>query len=189
MAYLTSDQLKDIGFKKLGLNVKISDKVSFYCPANISIGNNVRIDDYTILSACNGYIDINNHIHISTFCNLIGKGGIVINDFCGLSSRVSLYSVSDDYSGDYLIGPVMNKECVNLISGPILLQKFVTIGTNSTVLPNVNLKEGSVLGAHSLLKKDTEEWTIYSGVAAKKREMRKKGLLNLIHLMDDKHNC
>lgn len=188
MAFLTEKELKKIGFKSLGRNVKISDKASIYAPQNISIGDNVRIDDFCVLSAFGGYINLRNHIHIAIFCNLTGKGGIEMQDYSGLSSRVSLYSSSDDYSGDYLIGPVMEANCLKITEGPIILEKFVTIGTNSSVLPNVTLKEGSVLGSFSLLTKDTEEWTINAGVTAKKIKSRKRGLLKLVTKMEKKWN-
>lgn len=186
MAFLSENELKEIGFKSLGRNVKISNKASIYAPQNISIGDNVRIDDFCVLSAFGGYINLHNHIHIAVFCNLNGKGGIEMKDYSGLSSRVSLYSASDDYSGDYLIGPIMENECLKIIEGPIVLEKYVTIGTNSAVLPNVTLKQGSVLGSFSLLTKDTEEWSVNAGVTAKKIKSRKKGLLDLINIMEEK---
>ena len=51
MGFYSREQLKKIGFKSLGKNVLISDKTSIYSPENISIGNNVRVDDFSILSA------------------------------------------------------------------------------------------------------------------------------------------
>ncbi|MBM3059473.1 dTDP-4-amino-4,6-dideoxy-D-glucose acetyltransferase VioB, partial [Escherichia coli] len=57
MAYLDEIQLKEMGFKSVGENVKISDKASFYGCDNISIGNNVRIDDFCVFSAGEGGID------------------------------------------------------------------------------------------------------------------------------------
>ena len=92
MAFLTEEELKRVGFKSLGKNVKVSNKASIYAPQNISIGNNVRIDDFCVLSAFDGYINLHNHIHIAVFCNLTGKGGIEMLEYSGLSSRVSLYS-------------------------------------------------------------------------------------------------
>lgn len=186
MAFLTEHELREIGFQSLGRNVKISVKSSIYSPQNIKIGNNVRIDDFCILSATEGSIIIHNHIHIAAFCNLIGKGGIEMMDYSGLSSRVSIYSCSDDYSGDFLIGPVMEAECLNIITGPIIIEKYVTIGTNSTILPNVTLKEGSVLGAFSLLSQNTEAWTTFVGIPAKKIKYRKQGLLGLVKIMQAK---
>jgi hypothetical protein len=46
MAYLTDEQLKDMGFKSLGNNVKVSDKASIYNANQIEIGDNSRIDDF-----------------------------------------------------------------------------------------------------------------------------------------------
>ena len=188
MAYFTEEELKSLGFKSLGRNVKISTKASIYAPENISIGDNVRIDDFCFLSAFGGHITLHNHIHISVYCNLIGRGGIEMFDYSGLSCRVSLYSASDDYSGDYLIGPIMEENCVNIIQGPIVIEKYATVGMNSAILPNVVLKEGSVLGSFSLLKNDTEEWSINAGVSAKKVKSRKKGLLELVQKMEEKWN-
>ena len=51
MGFYSKEQLEKIGFKSLGENVLISDKTSIYSPENISIGNDVRIDDFSILSA------------------------------------------------------------------------------------------------------------------------------------------
>jgi acetyltransferase-like isoleucine patch superfamily enzyme len=184
--FLTENELLEIGFKHLGNNVKISSKASIYGASNISIGNNVRIDDFTILSAASGSITLHNHIHIAAFCNLIGSGEIEMHDFSGLSSRTSLYSASDDYSGNYLIGPIMEKECLNVIAEKITLHRFVTVGTNSTVLPGVTANEGSVLGAYSMANKNMESWFVYVGVPAKKFKKRASGLLELVKIMDQK---
>ena len=54
MGFYSREQLEKIGFKSLGENVLISDKTSIYFPKNISIGNNVRIDDFSVLSAGGG---------------------------------------------------------------------------------------------------------------------------------------
>ena len=52
--YFSEIDLKDFGFKSIGKNVKISSDARIYGPENISIGNNVRIDDFAIISATNG---------------------------------------------------------------------------------------------------------------------------------------
>jgi acetyltransferase-like isoleucine patch superfamily enzyme len=41
-------------------------------------------------------------------------------------------------------------------------------------MPGVTLAEGSILGANSLLTKDTEPWTIYVGIPAKPVKIRNK---------------
>ena len=185
-SFYTNDELLDIGFKYIGRKVLISRKASIYSPENISIGDNVRIDDFTILSASGGSIEINNHIHIAAFCNLIGKGGIVMEDYSGLSSRVSLYSATDDFSGNYLIGPIMEESCINVITGRIKLEKYCQIGTSSSVFPNVVVGEGSILGAHSFTKSNIQPWEIHAGTPAKFLKKRKSGLLKFVPLMEKK---
>ena len=65
MAFLTDAQLAAMGFASLGSNVLISDKASIYGANRIQIGNNVRIDDFCVLSAGDGGIYIGNYIHIA----------------------------------------------------------------------------------------------------------------------------
>lgn len=50
MSFLSDSELRKIGFKKLGKNVKISEKASIYNPEKIEIGDNSRIDDFCLLS-------------------------------------------------------------------------------------------------------------------------------------------
>ena len=73
MAILSEQQLKEVGFKSIGKNVRISDKASIYGAQGIAIGDNVRIDDFVVLSAGAGGIDIGNYIHIAVFSTLIGQ--------------------------------------------------------------------------------------------------------------------
>ena len=80
MAFLSKPQLLALGFKSLGENVNISDKSSIYNPHNISIGNNVRIDDFCILSA-GSEIVIEDYVHIACYSSLIGAGKITLKVF------------------------------------------------------------------------------------------------------------
>jgi len=65
-SYYSKIELSQIGFKSLGDNVLISKKTSFYGISRICIGNNVRIDDFCVLSAGIGGIFIGNYVHIGT---------------------------------------------------------------------------------------------------------------------------
>ena len=93
--FYNREDLQKLGFKFLGDNVLISEKTSIYNPQNISIGNNVRIDDFVILSPSTELV-IGNYIHIGCSTSIIGRGKIVIEDFAGVSGRVSIYSRRGD---------------------------------------------------------------------------------------------
>ena len=177
MGFLSREQLSEIGLKSFGDNVLISDKASFYSPGEITIGSNVRIDDFCILS---GNITLGNYIHISAYCALYGKFGIVMEDYAGLSPRCSLFSASDDFGGDYLISPMAPMEFTNVTGGTIYLRRFSQVGGGSIILPDVTIDEGVAVGAMSLVNSNLEEWGIYAGIPAKKVKTRSKGLLNYI---------
>ena len=133
-AFYTEEEFSEIGFKSYGTNVKISRKVSIYGASNISIGNNVRIDDFCILS---GKIEIGSHIHISAFCALYGAMGIKMEDYSGLSPRTTIFSAMDDFSGDYLIGPIHDVSKTNVTGGLVKICKYVQIGAGSIIFPNI----------------------------------------------------
>lgn len=178
MAFLTEKQLNEMGFAALGHNVQISDKASIYGAHRIKIGNNVRIDDFCVLSAGDGGIEIGNYVHIAVFALLIGAGKITVSDFAGVSSRVAIYSSNDDYSGLFLTNPTVPVEYTNVTHADVYLGKHVIIGSGSVVLPGVILHEGVAVGALSMITKDCEAYGVYIGSPAKKIKNRKKALLD-----------
>jgi acetyltransferase-like isoleucine patch superfamily enzyme len=184
MAYITETELQEMGFKSVGKDVYISTRAAFYGVSNISIGDNVRIDDFCLLSAVGGFIDIKNHIHISPYVSIFGRGGVTLEDFSNLSSYTCLYSASDDYKGDYLIGATMDEDLRNVIIKPVVIGKYCTCGSHAVVLPGVTLHEGSILGASSLAVKSLDAWNTYSGIPAKIIKERKKGLIEKAVLME-----
>ena len=179
MAFLTEQQLSTMGFAELGTNVLISDKVSIYGANRIKIGSNVRIDDFCVLSAGDGGIEIGSYVHIAVFALLIGAGKITVSDFAGVSSRVSIYSSNDDYTGKFLANPMVPAEYTNVTHADVTLAKHVIIGSGSVVLPGVTLHEGVAVGSLSMITKDCEAFGVYMGAPAKKVKNRKRELLVL----------
>ncbi|MND30357.1 dTDP-4-amino-4,6-dideoxy-D-glucose acyltransferase [compost metagenome] len=177
MAFLTKQQLSMMGFAELGTNVLISDKASFYGASRIKIGNHVRVDDFCVLSAGEGGIEIGSYIHIAVYSSLIGAGKITLADFVNISSKVAIYSSNDDYSGEYMTNPMVPAEYTNVTHADVTLAKHVIIGSGSVVLPGVNLHEGAAVGSLSMIIKDCEAFGVYIGVPAKKIKNRKRELL------------
>lgn len=179
MAWLTNQQIAEMGFASFGENVMLSDKASYYNCKNIRLGSNVRIDDFCVLSAGVGGIDIGNYIHIAVFSSLIGAGNITLVDFCNISSRVAIYSSNDDYSGIAMTNPTIPTEFTNVHHADVKIGRHVIIGAGSIILPGVTLEEGAAVGALSLVKKDCQAFGIYMGSPAKKIAERKRDLLEL----------
>ena len=97
MAVLSREAIVALGFASVGENVQISDRASFYGLSRMALGNNIRIDDFCVLSAGDGGITVGDYVHIAVYSSLIGAGRITLSDFCNISSRVAIYSSNDDY--------------------------------------------------------------------------------------------
>ena len=82
--FLSKQKLRKIKFKVLGKNVKISTNVTIIGEKNIEIGDNVRIDDFTIISAKEGSLKIGSNVHIKN--TLIGNE-VVIQSGCKLGQK------------------------------------------------------------------------------------------------------
>ncbi|MEI7661968.1 MAG: acyltransferase [Bacteroidota bacterium] len=178
-SFYSDEEVAGIGFNKVGTNVLISRKASFYGVSRISIGNNVRIDDFCVLTAGRGGIEIGNYIHLAFFVLLQGQGKITMEDFSGLASRVSVYSSSDDYLGEHMSNPTVPRRFLGEICGDVTLCKHVLIGSGTVILPGVTLHEGAAVGALSLVNSDCEEFYLYKGNPAKKIFRRSRNLKKL----------
>lgn len=185
MGFMSQEQINQMGFAQIGKNPKLSDKASYYNCKNIKIGDNVRIDDFCVISAGHGGINIGNHVHIAVYAALIGSGNITANDFSGISSRVSIYSSNDDYSGAFLTGPTVPTEFTNVKHADVFIGKHVIIGSGSVVLPGVVLEDGVAIGALSLVTRRCEAFGIFSGIPAKRIKERSKNMLEMENLLKE----
>jgi len=183
MAFYSEKELAEIGFARYGVNVLISNKTSIYNPSKITIGSNVRIDDFSVLSAGVGGIFIGDYVHIALFCSLIGAGKITLSDFSGISSRVSLYSSNDDYSGEHLTNPTVPSKFTGVTHADVYLGKHVIVGSGSVILPGVTLEDGVAIAALSLVSKNCAAFGIYS--SSRKISERKRNLLDLEKQLHD----
>lgn len=177
MAWLSEKELLSLGFLTLGKNVLISVRASIYGAERIAIGHHVRIDDFCVLSAGSGGFELGNYIHIAAHASLIGAGKITMGNFSGLSGKASVYSSNDDYSGSAMTNPMVPKEFTNVTHAPVKLGHHALVGSGSIVLPGVNIEDGAVVGALSLVNRDCENFGIYAGIPAKRIGDRKRDLL------------
>ena len=162
VAYYTRDVLESMGFMSLGRNVKISDKASIYDFDKLEIGNNSRIDDFCVVS---GKIKIGRNVHVAAFCLLAGgTEGIILEDFSGLAYQVQVFTQSDDYSGKTLTNPTVPDKYKSETRQKIVVRKHSIVGAGSIVMLGVILAEGTSVGVSSLIRKSTEEWSIYLGI-------------------------
>lgn len=179
MAMLSREAVNQMGFARVGNNVQISDRASFYGNGRISLGDNVRIDDFCVLSAGPVGIVIGQYVHVAVYSSLIGAGKITLDDFCNISSRVSIYSSNDDYSGATMTNPMVPSQYTGVNHADVFLGRHVIVGSGSVILPGIVLEDGVAVGALSLVTKDCKAFGIYVGNPARRVSERKRDLLAL----------
>ncbi|WP_435952269.1 acyltransferase [Dryocola sp. BD626] len=182
--YYTEADLKEAGIKSVGKNVLVARNCTIVGLGNIEIGNNVRIDGFTtLIAAGEGFIRLGSYIHIGGTSTLLASSGVVMDDFSCLSHGVKIYTRSDDYSGEFMTNPTVPASLTHVTSGTIIIGRHAIVGSQSSLLPNVHLAEGTAVGANSLVTKDTEAWSIYAGSPARRIKDRKRNPLQLERLI------
>ncbi len=182
--FLTPKEVRALGLRSYGRRVLIRRTARLVDPDKISLGDNVIIDDFSLLYGGSG-IDLQGHNHIGAYGALFGRAGIVMEPFAGTAPRVSIFSESDDYSGRSLTNPTVSDAYKpGLHSEKVQIGRHVIIGANASVLPGCEIGEGCAIGAYSLVTADLEPWGIYAGVPAKRKAERDKALLELEARLD-----
>ena len=171
--------------KYCGENVFIGQNVVFTNPSEVVLGNNVRIDPFTLVTTA---LEVGNYIQICSHVVLGGGSQHKITlgnwNFIGYGSK--LFCASEDYSGEY--GPVNEFWGSNKIyRGDITFGDYSGIASDVMVFPKVNIPIGCTVGAKSFIytKNNLEEWSVFIGNPVKFHKSRNKE--NVIKLSKDKN--
>lgn len=103
---------------------------------------------------------INRNIHLDC------RGGILIGNNVSISPECTLITGSHDY----------NSKGFDYISHKITIADYVWIGTRSIILPNVEIGEGAVVCAGSVVTKNVAPYSVVAGVPAKEIGLRSNNL-------------
>ena len=179
--------------KSCGKNVIIDMGVHIDGAEFISIGDNVHIDKYCIISTgkkligdikrkqnhdfCGeeGEIIIGNNIHIAQFCIIMGHGGIEIGDNSVMSSGAKIYSLTNtayDLSDKTKVISLMPYTQAPFLCSPVVIKENVWLGLNTITMPSVTIENNSFSVSNSVLMCGFEENSYISGQPAKKTKER-----------------
>lgn len=164
----------------------ISKNAIIYRPELISLGNNVRIDDYAILQPSRGNgIDIADFVHISA--NVYVGGSVTIGSFSNLSFGSLVFSRTDDISGNKMVGACVDAEFTFVLDKPVVIETHVFIGPRVVVLPGSTLQKGVAVGACSLVKGSILECLgFYAGIPCRKIKNRNDEMFILEYFAREK---
>jgi galactoside O-acetyltransferase len=182
--YYSSLELRSFGFARVGENCTVARNCTIIGLANIVLGDHVRIDGFSSLIAPHGRIRIGSRVHIATGCMLGGRAGIELGDYSSLSQGVRLFTAIDDFSGKKLSNATVPPDYAGVQEAPIVVGRYVPIGSGSLVLPSVTIGEGAAVSAMSLINRSLDAWTIYAGIPVQPTGPRSQNLLGLIRQLE-----
>ncbi len=147
---------------------------------NLSISENVKIGRNTLIKIReNGILNINDSCTIEEDCRIISArdGTLTLKNNCYIGSSSFILSGGQLEIGSNVMvssfcyissSKRQLKKKIDLVDqeydhGKIVIENDVLIGRLSTIMPNSIIKKGSVIGANSYVKIETEEYGIYAG--------------------------
>lgn len=153
---------------KIGENTRIK-KILVRETNNIKIGSNSFIDDYVILNSGHklGSIEIGNNSFIGAFSLLDGTGSLNIGNDVMIATHVRIVAANHNF--DRIDIPMKNQ---GITGKGIKINNDVWIGTGAVILDGVNVGEGSIVAAHSVVTKDVPDFSIVAGVPATIKKKR-----------------
>lgn len=174
---------KELGY--CGNNVYIGRNVFFTNPKDVYIGDNVRIDPFTLITTS---IEIGNYVQICSHTVLGGGSShkISLGNWCFIGYGSKLFCASEDYSGTH--GPVNEFWGNNKIyRGNITFEDYSGIASDVIIFPGVTLPAGCTIGAKSLVqtKNELTPWSVWIGNPIKFHKERNRE--SIIHLSCDKN--
>lgn len=118
---------------------------------------------YISLGGAGSFVEVGHHSHFAPNCVLYGSGGLTFGPYCNLAAHCVFATVGHDQK-------VREKpmSLVPGVSGPITLVEDVWVAANSTICAGVTIAKGCIIGANSVVTRDTEPMGLYVGVPARR---------------------
>ncbi|MCV0396071.1 MAG: hypothetical protein K5872_18020 [Rhizobiaceae bacterium] len=186
-AYLSEPEIAALGLASVGDRVGIHRSSLIINAGRLSIGSDVRIDAFSVVTCGDEACLIDDHVHISTHVLIAGRAGFDICKYAGIAAGARLLSTSDDFSGDFLTGPTFPPPYTNALHRRIVIGEHAVVGANCIVMPGGGLEEGAILGSLSLTKTMLQAWHIHGGVPARMLKERSRKLLGVLEAYEAAH--
>ena len=107
---------------------------------------------------CGKNIKIGKNVFINACCRFQDQGGIEIGDGSLIGHNTTIATLNHDFN------PLKRQ---NLTPSPVKIGKNVWIGSDCTILPGVEIGDGAIIGAGSVVTKSIPAYTIAVGNPAR----------------------
>jgi galactoside O-acetyltransferase len=159
--------------KKCGEEVKIYPLAKLAFPHVIELGDHCKIRDFVFIFAGKG-VSVGEYSDMQPHAVIWGGGETIIGKRVSIGPGTVLLSAVYTHGEGLKMVDGLEEGSAKALYGKLVIQDDVYIGANCTLMPNITIGEGAIIGAASFVNKDAEPWGIYVGSPAKKIGERKK---------------
>jgi acetyltransferase-like isoleucine patch superfamily enzyme len=145
----------------------VSPHIRVRNPETLVVGEDSVIDDFCYFSA---RVRVGRCSHIASGCAVAGGQAFQfeLGDFSSLSSGVKVWVTSDNFAEDLvmIIPPDIDRPIKRtMLKGDVILGPYTAVGSNSVIMPDNLIPEGTVVGALSFVppRFPFEAWSVYAG--------------------------
>lgn len=102
--------------------------------------------------------EIDQTSHIKSSCFIECSGGVKIGRYFHCGRGLTIFSTNHNFRNGRKI-PYDD----TVVEQPVIIEDFVWLGANVTIVPGVTVGEGSVVGAGTVVNKDVPPYSVVSG--------------------------
>lgn len=158
-----------VKMKLLGINIRLGNNVSIGRMVQVQvtdggeiiIGNGVWIQDFVVLCAQKGCLEIGDNTLIGMGSQVTAVESIKIGSEC----LIAAYCVIRDANHGMDRGISMSQQAG--VSAPIVIGDDVWLGTHVVVTAAVTIGAGAVIGANAVVTRDISDFSVAVGVPAR----------------------
>lgn len=153
--------------KKCGQDVHIYPLAKICKPEVVELGDFCRIADFVFIWGGLG-VHVGKYSDLQPHVTIWGGGETIIGDFVSVAVGTVLLSAVYSHQEGLRMVDHLPEGHSKALYGKVMIGKDAYIGANCTIMPNLTVGEGAVIGAHSFVNKDVEPWSICVGSPCRK---------------------
>jgi acetyltransferase-like isoleucine patch superfamily enzyme len=159
--------------KKFGEGIRLMPMAKIANPQVVELEDFCRVRDFVFIWGGQG-VKIGKYCDIQPHVVVWGGGSLEIGDRVSVGPGTVLLTAVYSHEEGLKMVDGLGEGSSKALYGKLVIGTDVYIGANCTVMPDITVGEGAILGAGSFVNKDCEPWGIYVGSPAKKIAVRPK---------------
>ncbi len=157
--------------KKCGEGVRLMPLAKIANPGVVELDDYCRMRDFVFIWGGQG-VKIGKYTDVQPHVVVWGGGQLTVGDRVSIGPGSVLLTAVYSHKEGLKMVDGLGEGSAKALYGQLVIEDDVYIGANCTLMPDITIGEGAVIGAGSFINKDAEPWGIYAGSPAKKVGVR-----------------